>query len=429
MWNFKKLFSDRTSEKQKDDREGDYAVRKNKRTDILARVLSILAAFLLWAYVATTTTTTEERSFSLVPVTYREESVLKSEYGLIVQSINIDTLNVTLMGSKNDMRSLTASDVKAYINLGSITEAGEYTLDVYVDVPSGTTCVSKTVDQVVVSVDKPSTKAIPLSTEKVSLSGWSLEKDCFFGEISLSAEQVVLEGPTLELEKVSDVEVRTDVIGSAGSSFTATATVHFLDSEGNELTVPAVNVQGGTNLRVSVEVLKTKKVKLKLIGQNGYLSDDLVTLTPAYVLLTGEPEQVNEIGSEWEVGSIDEKTLKGDDVRTYQLELAGIKITDEADMPISAVTAVIQVSSLPTRTLSDVPVYRGDEIVGYITMDVRAVSSADSAKLQSLTVDKVTVYSGLNSPLGDLSAMIVSFEEPFRGAVYEFNLYGFQEVS
>lgn len=429
MFDFKKIFTGKSSspEQPVNDHGGDYAVKKSKRTDVIARVLAILAAFLLWAYVTTTNSTTEERSFSLVPVTYREESILKNEYGLIVQSINIDTLNVKLEGLKSDVRAINASDVKAYVSLGSITEAGEYTLDVYIDVPSGTTCVAQSVDKVVVSVDKPDTRKLPLSDEKVVLSGWSLEKDCFFGEITLNEKEIILEGPTLELEKVADVEVRTDVIGSASDSFTATASVHLIDTEGNEIVGSGVSVRGGNHLEVSVEVLKKVKVDLKLKGKYGQLSNDLVTITPAQVWLTGEPEALEGM-KELSIGSIDETTLTEDSEQSFLLTFDGVKITNEAGEQISSATAVIRVSALPVRTFANLPVLRNGAVVGSVTIDVRAVSADDAEKLQLLTADRITVNASSADSSVELNELTVSFDEAYEDAVYAIALRGYREA-
>lgn len=428
MANLKKLRSESSPEQPQNDHGGDYAVKKNKTIYLIARILAFLSAFLLWIYVASTNTTTDEQDFRLVPIAYREESILKNEYGLIVQSINIDTLNVTLMGNRTDVRSLSASDVKAYVNLGSITKAGEYELDVYVDVPSGTTCVAQTVDKVMVSVDKPSTKTMPLSADKVVLSGWSLEKDCFFGDITLSAEEVVLEGPTLELAKVADIEVRTDVIGSANAGFTATASVHFIDSEGDEIIDSGVSVRSGNHLQVTVDVLKTVKVELKLEGKNGLLSDELVTLNPSHVWLTGEPKAV-EGRKELVIGSIDETELKADTVQTYPLVLDGIKITDGAGEEITSVSASIQVSVLPTRTFTGLPILRDRSLIGYITLDVRAVSSAEEAKLKTLTSYDITVHATETISANNLDGLVVTLAAPYDSIAYVVSCYDFERVS
>lgn len=400
---------------------GDYAVKRNKSIYMVARILAFLAAFLLWVYVASSSGTTEEQDFNLIPITYHDETNLKNQYGLIVQSISIDTVNVTLMGNKTDVRSISASDVKAYVSLGDVNEAGEHELSVIVDVPSGITCVAQTVDKVVVSVDKPSTKTLPLSADKVKLSGWSLAKDCKFGEITVDKQEIVLEGPTLALEKVADVELHTDMIGSANGSFTASASVHLIDAKGDELFDSGVTVRGGNQLQVSVEVLKTVKVKLVLNGKNGVLADELVTIAPSHLMLTGEPELLEGI-KELSVGTVDETQLKSDTRIDYALELDGIMIQNEAGKEITTVSANVYVSKLPIRNFTDLPVTRDGEVIGYATLAVRAVTLAHSEKLNSLTAEQIQLVSRVDSPEGKLGEMNVTFDEGFSEAVYAIAL-------
>lgn len=408
------------------DSGGDYAVKTKKSIYIAARILAVLGAILLWIYVASTNNATEEQDFSLVPITYREESVLKNEYGLIVQTINIDTLNVKLMGNRTDVRALSASDVKAYVNLGSIDKAGEYELAVYVDVPSGTTCVSQTVDKVVVSVDKPASKTLPLSPDKVVLSGWSLAKDCFFGDISLNADAIVLEGPTLELEKVEDVAVKTDVIGSANAGFTTTASVHLIDPDGNEIVGSNVSVRGVGDLRVSVEVLKTIEVKLVLEGKDGKLTDEQARLTPSSVLLTGSPEALDG-RKELVVGKIDETALTVDTEKQYSLSLEGIEITDASGNAVASVTAAVtapeQIVPTPkTFTLTNLPVLKNGVAIGRVSMSVTAENDEDAAILKLLTVDNITVILPANESSISLDKMIVSFDKPYLTAISDYTL-------
>lgn len=431
---FKKQVTGGTPD-QSEQNHGDYAVKKSKRTYMVARVLAVLAAFLLWAYVASSNSSTEERDFSLIPLTYREESNLKNEYGLIVQSINIDTLNVTLMGNRADVRKITNSDVKAYVSLSGITEEGEYPLDVYVDAPSGTTCVAQTVDKVVVSVVKPSAKTVKLSSEKVKLRGWTLDNGCYFGDIRLDTEEIVLKGSTLELEKVADIEVRTDMIGNADSSFTATGSVHLLDSDGNEIIGSGVSVQGGNHLRVSVEVLKRIKVDLKLRGKNGLLSEETATLSPSQVWLTGEPQTLAGI-KDLEIGSIDETVLTEETLKRYNLSLDGVKITDEAGNEIDLIEATVRPieKSRLEIVLTDISVWCDGETVGQVSLKLISEDNVNSEVLRLITADNVTVYLPTDADTDDVSRLIIAFDKLYLTAIddytlYDYEFYGSREVA
>ena len=267
MWNKIKTFFFAPPEEEQvvevNEQGEQKAVDPQKRGfELFAKILAVLVALGLWVYVVSTNTTSEERDFNLVAVTCQGEDALRTQRGLIVQSISIDTLNVTVMGSRQQVRALTADQVKAYVSLSDIQTADEYQRTVYIDVPSGITVVSQSVQQVVVSVDSPTVKEFPITTDNLSLRGWSLAEGCFFGSTELNIDKLTLEGPTRALEKVADIQLRTDVIGAADGTFSVTATPYLLDAEGNVLTDNRINIQEKNQVEARIEVLKSKTVPL-----------------------------------------------------------------------------------------------------------------------------------------------------------------------
>lgn len=409
-------------------RHGDYTVRKNRKFDMIARVLAVLAALVLWIYVVSTTTVSEERDFSLIPVVCNGEETLRSEHGLVVQSISIDTLNARLMGNRQELRGVTADQVKAYISLAGIDKAGEYELKVYVDVPSGITLVSQTVSQVVVVVDRVSTKHLPVTSENLALRSWTLEDGCFFGQSKLNVTTLTLEGPTLALRKVASVELRSDPIGSVEKGFTVSVTPYLKDSEGNVINDSSLTIRETGKIEARVEVLKSKTVPLILQGKNGYLTAEQVSLTPSSVVITGTPDQVNATKS-IVVDVVDETKLPATEERTYPLQVAeGLTVTDENKATVESVQVKFDLSALPTRQIEGVAVRRGSEIVGSVTVSVRGVNGEVTPLLQALTAGELQVFSNTDQPEGTVEGMTVVFDEAYRGSVYAVELSDYDPV-
>lgn len=430
MWNkIKTFFFAPTEEEQvvEVNEQGEQkTVDPQKRGfELFAKILAVLVALGLWIYVVSTNTTSEERDFNLVAVTCQGEDALRTQRGLIVQSISIDTLNVTVMGSRQQVRALTADQVKAYISLSDIQTADEYQRTVYIDVPSGITVVSQSVQQVVVSVDSPTVKEFPITTDHLSLRGWSLAEGCFFGSTELNIDKLTLEGPTRALEKVADIQLRTDVIGAADGTFSVTATPYLLDAEGNVLIDNRINIQEKNQVEARIEVLKSKTVPLTVAGKYGYLTADQVRVTPSTVVITGDPKAVDAVDALL-LGEVDETTLKGDEKRNYAVAADGLSVTDGNGQAVSTADAQFLLHDLPTRTVEGVAVWRGEQIAGTVSVTVRAVSTDAAAQMQALQAGQIAVYSDLTADEGDTSAMTVVFSEFFRGAVYVIGLDGYQ---
>ena len=398
---------------------------QKRNFEIFAKVMAVLVALGLWIYVVSTNTTSEERDFSLVAVTCQGEDALRTQHGLIVQSISIDTLNVTVMGSRQQVKALTADQVKAYVSLSDIKTADEYQRTVYIDVPSGITVVAQSVQQVVVSVDSPSTKEFSITTENLSLRGWSLAEGCFFGETRLNVDKLTLEGPTRALEKVSSIQLRTDVIGAATASFSVTATPYLLDAEGNVLIDNRITIREKNQAEAYIEVLKSKTVPLTVAGKYGYLTADQVNVVPESVVITGDPKAVDAIDV-FLLGEVDETTLKADEARNFAVSANNLTVTDSNGKAVTAAQVEFRLSDLATRTIEKVMVWRGEEVVGTINVTVRAVNSEAAAQLQALQAGQITIFSDLNAPEGDPSGMTVVFSEFFRDAVYVIGIDGYQ---
>ena len=422
MWNkiksyftLKNLLSVSSAEEESD---GNYVVKKNKKMDLALKICAVLAAFGVWYYVTSTTATVEERSFELIPVTCKNDASLRAEQGLIVQSMSIDTLNVTLTGNRQALRNLSSGEVKAYVNLNEIKSAGEHTLQIYFDLPSGIAVASQNVTQVLVNVDSPSTRQFKLTADQLKLRGWSLSDGCFFGKQELNLSAITLEGPMLSLEKVKSIELRSDIIGSAQSSFTVTASPILLDADGNPIDDDKITIREKATIEAHVEVLKTKKVPLVLNNQHGEFSAGVLTVSPAQVTITGDP-QVVDAQKYILLGEVDERSLLADSELEYAVKADGLIVTDDQGKEVTQAKVKIKISALPTRVIESVNVWRGDKIVGTAKVTVRACGEEYAVQLQSLLAENIAIYSDPAKPEGEVGAMSVVFSEFFRGSVYE----------
>lgn len=408
-----------------EESSGNYVVPKNKKMDLILKICAFLAAFGVWYYVASTTATVEERSFELIPITCKNDAALRAEQGLIVQSMSIDTLNVTLTGNRQAVRELSSGEVKAYVNLNEIKSAGEHSLEIYFDLPSGIAVASQNVTQVLVNVDSPSTVQFQLTTDQLNLRGWSLSDGCFFGKQELNLSTITLEGPTLSLEKVKSIELRSDIIGAAQSSFTVTASPILLDADGNPVDDSAITIREKASIEAHIEVLKTKQVPLVLNSQHGEFSQGILTVTPSQVTITGDPQLV-DAQKYILLGEVDERTLLADSESEYAVKANGLTITDGQGNAVTQAKVKIKISALPTRVIEGVNVWRGEKIVGTVKVTVRACGEEYAAQLQSLLAENIAIYSDPSKPEGDITAMSVVFSEFFRDSVYEIALTDYQ---
>lgn len=281
----------------------------------LVRVLCVIAAFCLWLYVEEARSTTVEAQFDLIKIETRYEEDLEAN-SLVVQYMSHDTVNVMLTGTKNALRNVTHSDITAYVDLSEISEAGEYQCRVKLSVPTGFAASLVADLPVTVYVDRAESAEFEILGEDILFDSWSISSDCVIAKdkSSLNINKVVVEGPTLEIEKIASVKVKTQAMGMISTDVSSLCTLEYLDSEGNVL--EGLKVKGSAyyndeavkDIVAYIKLIKQKEVSLTVESEHGYVKE--ITVEPSKIIIMGSPAVVDSISS-ISVGKINEKNIDG----------------------------------------------------------------------------------------------------------------------
>lgn len=97
---------------------------------ILTALTSLLIAMMIWLYVQVSINPVETRTYS-VQVSYRGVEIAQAN-GYVIQ-MPIETVQISLMGRKKNVSSLSAGDVTAYIDVSKVAQTGLTTLPIEVD--------------------------------------------------------------------------------------------------------------------------------------------------------------------------------------------------------------------------------------------------------------------------------------------------------
>lgn len=397
--------------------------KKNKR--LILWCVSFILAFILWLYAAGANDTAIEQSYDLISIKY--DSAPIKPYNLVVQSISIDTVNVTIMGSPRDLKNVSVSDISANISLESITKPGEYKLSVMITTPDNTTLTSQTVETVIVKVDSPSEKSYPINADSLELVGWSLDSGCYFGTPTISATRVTVDGPTLEIDTVDKVKIRTASIGNASDKMTVAAEVVLLDKYGDEIKSPNLHVTINSDiLTVTLSVYMKKTVPLTANCKYGYFDNENITIVPAEVVIIGSPDTIKNISS-LTVATIDETKELTDRVFTATIPTYnGIeKMTTADGKDITSAEVSIKVSGIKEETITLLPenivVYSSDSKValGSVDIKIRLSSAADKDMLSYVTPsDIIASVNAASAKEGEELPLVLTVSENLRDYVY-----------
>lgn len=343
---------------------GEYTVKKSKGLDIAAIITSVVLAFIIWLYAISANSPVYESNISSVAV-----SIENIPTGLSVISGLDHTIDIKVKGKRTDIQSVTAADVKAYVDASGCVEPGTHTLPVSVNLPSGMTLSEKYPETVTIYLDNTTSKPLPI---KINLRNYTVDNDCVLEKSTPELSTVTVKGPSDELNKIKEAQVTIEP-GYIDTSMTASGSVILYDYDGKVYSNPYVTCSV-SDVLVRIEVHKNKTVPLRFDYKHGYYNENTVELTlePSEIRIKGASEVIDDIDYVT-VATIDETEIMGDGKIVYSLDLPnGITASDSTEN----VVVNIKHKNTSVKTLA----------VKNIRLD-----NADNARTYNFSTDTVNV--------------------------------------
>lgn len=304
-----------TDKKEPDIKAEETKVKARERRgfgSFWAKIVCIIAAFIVWFYVSGDQSTTYERVFSGVQISNVDMTALESRGFTVINGNVLTTVDVTVSGTRREVNSIRAEDINAKIDLSGIYSSGEHSVKVDVTAPGKTNVKRIYPSELQLYIGKSIKKSYDIEavTHNVSMSDSSLKiKECRF-----SVNEVEVTGPEQELDKVRKAIVDLDFYGEKLSNTVvrSNVTIKLVDENGDEVTSPYITLSHReTNVEVVVNKYATVPVKPKYsdpafkVKEAGYSEN----VDPETVAIRGTPEVVDGI-SYIETSPIDSAEVK-----------------------------------------------------------------------------------------------------------------------
>ena len=90
-------------------------------------IISLLCSLMMWAYVTSQDTTDKNLTFTGIPVEFQGQEELLSERNLSITDVSADSVSIVVKGNRSTISKLKASDIKAVIDVSSITAPNNMT--------------------------------------------------------------------------------------------------------------------------------------------------------------------------------------------------------------------------------------------------------------------------------------------------------------
>ncbi|MCD6362542.1 MAG: hypothetical protein J7M13_00855 [Synergistetes bacterium] len=277
---------------------------------IVMAIISLFLSIAFWYYAVWLGGSRAVERILEVPVKIKNPP----EKVLIEHEVN--SVEVSLKGSKNLIGEITPRDVETFVDLSGL-KPGVYRLQVQTLVPSGVQVVRIKPPYIVVSIRKLVEKEIPVRASTIG----SPEEGFLLDELKIIPKSVLLRGPKDLIDKVSYAFITVDLSGASESfeTFSKVRLAGLSEGELAELSVLPSRVKVLVSLKpgwptkiVRIKVnIEGKPKKAYEIGSIEVIPSHITIMGPSSVL-----ERINEVSTP----PIDISALEG--TSTFEVRLS-----------------------------------------------------------------------------------------------------------
>lgn len=406
------------------EQNGNLTVKKNKKADLIAKIGCVVVAILLWSFAKGMDTAVREEVFSSIPV----EIVNNSDFSVL--SGEDVTVDITLSGTRSAINKISGNDIRAYVEMKDITEAGVYKLDIKYDIPNGVKFESSTSDSVLVHADNTSSVIIPVKTEVTNVI---LENGDELGinDIVTDVEKITVTGPEKLISQIQYAVLNADFRGKlltgtvrySGKLVLVKFDGEFVSDDDVKDNYVKMNV---SDVTATIPVYREREIPITVKYKYGYFSSEncSVKISPESIKVKGEASLVDSLVLEYE---IDEKKVTKNTEFSFKIELPE-KVKNLSED--SSATVSLSLKNLTTKelTVRNIEVINPDGAdVELITSSIKITVCGKASDLQNLTADKVKAIVDLSAIRGIRGVVEepVSFEfdGEYRQKVFESGAY------
>lgn len=383
-----------------------------KKHDILLRLLSLVLAFVLWAFVMNEDNPERKPWFDEIPVTVSGESKLLEEHGLSIIEMSADTVSVRLRGPNNEVTDKSLKQrITAAIDVSKLDKAGEYDLPVVPAVNrSGIDTLGTNPATIRVRVDKVTTRTVPVRVEVVGTPADA----CRAGTPVPITTEVTIEGPEADLMEVAYAYTTINADGKE-ATFTADCQLTLYNDAGAPITGTQVSSQTQT-VKVRLPIYPIETIPLTVtLKDGGTVKADKATvrIEPESIKVIGDQKTIAEM-KELNLGEIDLGSVKTDAPIEMEIQLPDKVRLDEGQPSTAKVTVSVDGVStrkvqvtrfVPTDTAADQTAFAVSVSTQHVEIELRgsenALAEVDANSFSiGLTFDSASLGAGIHSVKG-----------------------------
>lgn len=286
-------------------------------------IFSLLASFCLWLWVSIEKSPVIEHTVLSVPVQINLEDSIPGQLGLKVFGNENYTVDVTVVGKKFVVSSITADDIRVTAQTSYVDSAGTKTLILKANVLNGKDFEITALSQNSISVFFDSPKEIELQIEPKIISNVDkvVSDGLVLGDAVFSSSTITVSGPATEVNKITGVVAECVIDETLTKTTTVTPEIKLIGANSSELKNTKIN-NGSSVLTMTLPVLKPVVLPVSVNLRNApadYLNKSYEkNVKPSKVKVFVQVEKLDQI-KEVVVGTVDfNKVSEGNNTFTFK---------------------------------------------------------------------------------------------------------------
>ena len=271
-------------------------MRKKLTNNFYLKLISILAAFVLWLVVINVDDPVITRTYTGIPVEVINDVAIKSQGKTYEVLDNSDTISVVVSAKRSVIEKMSRDYIKATADMKDITFMDTVAIAVksnkYADRIESISPLTKNLK---VKIEDMQKIQIPIDIETVG----DLERGYVVGDMTSSVNMVSVSGPISVVSKIKSASVAVDVEGMK-SDISINGLVKLYDGNKDEVKTDTINMSI-SEVHVNVEVLETKEIPISALVSgtpaDGYMATGVVIVEPESILVAGDGRNFKELSS------------------------------------------------------------------------------------------------------------------------------------
>ena len=266
-------------------------LRKLYNSKIFWMIMSLLASFAIWTYVASGESVEMRQVFRNVRVELVGEDSLRRSREFVITDVSANTVTVEVLGPRRIVGVMNSSDLVAQVDVSRLTQTGEMAMKYEIVYPSGTdtrniTEVTLRPDSISFIVSKITSVSVPVrgGYEGELATGYMAETPVF------DPSTITITGPEVYLKDVSYAWVTFGKGVTADTTYSVDAGFTLMNENGQAVSMENLSVSTET-VTATLPILESKEIMLGvdvIEGSGATAANTKISVEPASIILAGD---------------------------------------------------------------------------------------------------------------------------------------------